>query len=99
MQTMNAETESKSCTTDLYSLVASVIGTFVLTSIIYLLLRLFVGLCFIKKRERHTKHVQDNGVERSKKEPVYEKLKLENKADIIDVSKNIAYEQVIKSHY
>ena len=75
----------------------SVIGTFVMTLYFGIILGLLCGIKYMQKKLKTTNSKQNDNkvnVTRSMKGPEYEEVELENKADIIDLSKNIAYEQV-----
>ena len=71
----------------------SVIGTFVIT--------LFIGLILMRLCKTNSKQnvnpVPEENVMGSMKGPVYEEVKLEDKTATIDLSQNIAYEQVKKT--
>ena len=71
---------------------ASVIGTFVIT--------LFIGIILGRLCKTNSKQnilVPEENVMGSMKGPVYEEVKLEDKTATIDLSQNIAYEQVKKT--
>ena len=81
---------------------ASVIGTFAIALIIGISLGLLCGIKYMQKRLNRTisdqnSHVPEENAMRSMKCPVYEEVKLENEAATIDLSQNIAYEQVKKT--
>ena len=80
----------------------SVIGTLVITLIIGISLGLLCGIKFMQKKLNTTisdqnSHVPEENVERSMMGPIYEEVKLENEAATINLSQNIAYEQVKKT--
>ena len=72
---------------------ASVIGTFVIT--------LFIGIILGRLCKTNSKHnnapVPEENVMISMMGPVYEEVELEDKAATIVLSQNIAYEQVKKT--
>ena len=70
----------------------SVIGTIVIT--------LFIGIILGRLCKTNSKQnipVPEENVMRSMKGPVYEEVELEDKTATIDLSQNIAYEQVMKT--
>ena len=79
----------------------SVIGTFVITLIVGISLGLLCGIKYMQKKLNRTisdqnSHVPEETVVRSMG-PIYEEVKLENQTATIDLSRNIAYEQVKKT--
>ena len=70
----------------------SVIGTFVITLFIGLIL---VWLC--KTNSKQNIPVPEENVMISMMGPIYEEVELEDKTATIDLSQNIAYEQVKKN--
>ena len=67
----------------------SVIGTFVIT--------LFISIICKTNSKQNVNPVPEENVMGSMKGPVYEEVKLEDKTTTIDLSQNIAYEQVRKT--
>ena len=74
-----------------------------------IMVTLFIGitlglLCGIKYMQKNSNskqcfHTPDENVVRSMKGPVYEEVELEDKTTNIDLSQNIAYEQVKKTAF
>ena len=76
----------------------SVIGSFTIF-VIGIILGLVCGIKYTQKKlnSKKSNSAIDETALRSMKVPVYEELNLEDKAAIIDLSKNIAYGQVKKT--
>ena len=64
-------------------------------------LGLLCGIKYMQKRttSKHSIHIPEETVVRTMKSPVYEEVKLEDKIESIDLSLNIAYEEVKKTVY
>ena len=77
-------------------LAASVIGTFVITLFIGIILGLLCGVKHTQKKLNKTKESIHMPEDKIIKDPVYEEVNLKNKTTTIDFSQNIAYEQVKK---
>ena len=71
------------------------------TLFIGIVLGLLCGIKYMQKKLKKTNskqcfHTPEENVMRSMKGPVYEEVELEDKTTTIDLSQNIAYEQVKK---
>ena len=82
-------------------LAASVIGTFVITLFIGIILGLLCGMKHMHKKLNNANPKESIHMPEEKiiKGPVYEEVNLEDKTTTIDLSRNIAYGQVKKTLY
>ena len=82
-------------------LVIAVVVSITVTLLIGIILGLLCGIKYMQEKLKKTNskqcfHIPEDNVMRYMKGPVYEEVELEDKTTTIDLSQNIAYEQVKK---
>ena len=96
---MSVQEDKMSVQVSISVLVIAVAVSIMVTLFIGIILGLLCGIKYMQKKLNYSKqciHTPEENVMRPMKGPVYEEVELEDKTTTIDLSRNIAYEQVKK---